>query len=121
MLAQNLQDTEGETDFLVEQVLVQVESTKVLATGDPGNNSFRLEAFFRHDHGSALFRMLSVLDVDRNLSLNGRDQGFIVEDRETSIGQLPHLPISHRVNRLRIVNNLRVSRENSIDISKVFI
>ena len=61
------------------------EGCKVFSAHDPRYNVVWLKIFIRDNHCSRLFRIISITNINWNISLNGRNQCFIVKDGKTSI------------------------------------
>ena len=121
VLGQDLQDPQGETGLLVEQVFVEVEGREVLATDDPGDNVARLEVLVGDDQGAGLLGVVGVLDVDWHVPLDGWNQGLVMEDREAGVGELPHLAVGHLADWLGVVDHPRIGRVDGVDVSEVLV
>ena len=121
VFSKDLQDAKGKPGLLVQQVLVEVEGREVLAADNPGDNVARLEALVGNDQGAGFLRVLGVLDVDRDVAFDRGDQGLVMEDREAGVGEFPHLPVGHPADRLRVVDDVRVSRIDRVDVGEVLV
>ena len=58
---------------------MEVDCGKVLTADHPGNDIRGLKILVWDNQGPGLFGVLGVLDVNRYITLDGRDEGLIME------------------------------------------
>ena len=73
------------------------------------------------DPGSLRGRVVGVLDVERDTADEDREDGLFVKDSKSCIRELSHLVVGDLRDRERILNEVRVDRENVINIGPVLI
>ena len=101
---QNTQQSLDVSNFGAHQVLVETDNGEVLGACDTGDNTaviFRLCTGY--DHGSGMFRIVGISDVDGDILTSYGVDGIFVQNAGAHVGQFAQFRIGNGADGVRVL------------------
>ena len=111
----------AKSDLGVHHIFFDIDSYEAFFTCNTGNGIDRFVAGTCHDHGSFIFRLVGITDVDRNTRFAYREDRILMKHSCSHIGKLTKLAVCNYINGLRILNETRVCYQETRHIGPVLI
>ena len=116
-----LQYLSAKANFRVHHILLNIDGTKALLSGNTGNDILGFLAGTSHNPGAIVLRGIGITDIDGNPLLTDRENSILMQYRCSHIGKLPKLSIGNYLNPLGAVNDSGVCNQETGNIGPVLI
>ena len=116
-----LQYLSAETDLGVHHIFFNIDGAEALLAGDTGDHVFGLLTGASHDPGTIVLGSVCIADIDRDTFLTYRENGILMKNGSTHIGQLAKFTIGDSLNSLGMINDAGIRNQETGYIGPVLI
>ena len=108
-----LQHSAAKTDLSIHHIFFDIDRAEALLAGDTGDHIFGFLTGAAYDPGTGILRLIGVTDIDGNTLLTYREDGVLMQDAGSHIGQLTKLTVGDDFDNFRIINNSGISDQEA--------